>query len=58
VNETQTQERLDAAANEALTLAAELWPLDTGGVIVMLPEQWTRLRNFLLEVPELLGVLP
>jgi hypothetical protein len=49
-----TQERLDVAAAEALDLATELWPLDTGGVIVLLPEQWTRLRDFLLDVPELL----
>jgi len=54
---SETQER-DAMVVEALDLAAELWPLDTGGVIVLLPEQWTRLRTFLLNVPEVLGELP
>jgi hypothetical protein len=50
------QRHKDEVVLEALELAVLLWPAGEEAVTVLEPEVWVRLRRFLLDIPEILGV--
>jgi hypothetical protein len=50
------QRHKDEVIAEALELAITLWPVAGEPVMVLEPEVWERLRRFLLDIPDILGV--